>query len=146
MVVALYALMANSPSNNHHSQSLHAQPTSDARALDVLFDVLADSRRRYALECLSESQTPMALADLADEVASRERERPVPDVPAEEVKQVYTSLCHVHIPKMADASIVEYTQERDMVVLTPESEHVEPFVEFATTDEQPATDSGGRVH
>lgn len=127
--------MANSPSNNHHSQSLHAQPTSDAHALDALFDVLADPRRRYALKCLREFRTPMALADLAGEVASREQERPVPDVPAEEVKQVYLSLYHSHVPKMADANIVKYTQEQDMVVLTPESEHVEPFVEFATTDE-----------
>lgn len=135
--------MANSPSNNQSSQSPHARQTSDAHAVDVLFDVLADSRRRYTLECLCEFQTPMALADLAGEVASREQERPVPAIPAEEVKQVYTSLYHVHIPKMADANIVEYTREQDMVVLTPDSEQIEPFVEFATTDEQPAMDSDG---
>lgn len=135
MVLAFYTLMANSQSDNRDSQSLHSQPTSDAPALDVLFDVLADQRRRYTLECLREFRTPMALSDLADEVASREQERPVPDIPAEEVKQVYMSLYHVHIPKMADANIVEYTQEQDMVVLTPESEHVEPFIGLAPTDE-----------
>lgn len=134
MVIAFYTLMANSQSNNRDSQSFHSQSTSDAPALDVLFDVLADQRRRYALECLREFQTSMALPDLADEVASREQERPVPDIPAEEVKQVYMSLYHVHVPKMVDANIVEYTQEQDMVVLTPESEHVEPFIEVTTTD------------
>lgn len=127
--------MTNSQSDNRGSQSLYSQPTPDAHTLDVLFDVLADQRRRYALECLLEFRTPIALADLASEVASRELETPVPDIPAEEVKRVYISLYHSHVPKMADANIVEYTQEQDTVALSTEREHIEPFVGLAATDE-----------
>lgn len=127
--------MANSSSNHRDSGSLRAQSTPDAPPLDVLFEVLAHQRRRYTLACLRELETPIALADLANEVASREQGTPIPDAPAEEVKQVYTSLYHSHVPKMADANIVEYSREDDTVSLSTDTERVAPFIELATPNE-----------
>lgn len=134
-VVPSYRIMTDSPSSNSGGQSLDAQSTADASSLDALFDVLANQRRRYTLQCLRESQTPIALADLAGDVATREQGTPLPDIPVKEVKQVYLSLYHVHIPKLVEANIVEYTQERDVVRLATESDHAEPFIEFATANE-----------
>ncbi|AGB30511.1 hypothetical protein C488_07117 [Natrinema pellirubrum DSM 15624] len=81
------------------------------------FDVLSHHRRRYALQCLREYETPLALADLADEVAVREHDRPLPEISAEAVKRIYVSLYHTHVPKLADADYVRYSQERDEVAL-----------------------------
>ena len=121
-------VMTELPSKTSDAPTRTPQPTLDALTLDVLFDMLADQRRRVVLYCLCKYQTPMALADLADEVATREQEMPIPDIPAEEVKQVYLSLYHSHIPKLVETNVVEYTQERDLVALAENSEQVEPIL------------------
>lgn len=90
--------------------------TDQTRAtVNTLFQALGHHRRRYLLHCLREFDNPLALADAADEVAIREKERPITEISAEEVKQVYCSLYHAHVPKLEEARLVQYHQERDEV-------------------------------
>lgn len=91
---------------------------------DTLYEVLSDSRRRFVLACLDEYATPMALSDIADELAVREHGAPITEIEAEEVKSVYVSLYHVHVPKMEDAGLIEYSQEQDAVVLTESADEL----------------------
>lgn len=85
---------------------------------EIMFTVLSHERRRYALYCLRKYRTPMALADLADEVARLEHgTRPLTEISEEEVKRIYVDLYHSHVPKMEDANLLEYDQERDSVRL-----------------------------
>lgn len=93
--------------------------------INTIFNVIAHHRRRYALRELQRHEKPMALADLADEIAVRENEAAITDIPAEEVKRIYMSLYHTHIPKLAEASLVHYDQERDTVVLIEDAEQIE---------------------
>lgn len=95
---------------------------------DVLFDVLSDSRRRFVIACLREYATPMALGDLADELAIWEYDAEITEIPAAEVTSIYASLYHTHIPKMADAGVVEYSQERDAVTLAASSDELDSLV------------------
>lgn len=64
----------------------------------------------------------MALADLADEVAARENGTPITQTSAEEVKRIYISLYHTHVPKLEAADVVRYSQDQDMVALEAEFE------------------------
>ncbi|WP_049927264.1 DUF7344 domain-containing protein [Halopiger goleimassiliensis] len=96
------------------------------------FELLAHHRRRHALQCLREHDTPMALADLADEVAVREYDAALPDIDAEDVTRVYLSLYHTHVPKLADADCVRYSQAQDSVTLRASSaafEGLRPYLE-----------------
>lgn len=97
---------------------------------DVLFAVLADSRRRFVLACLDEYATPMALADVADELATWELDVAIAEVPATEVKTIYIALYHVHIPKMEAAGMVEYSQKRDAVRLTDDGEDLPELLDL----------------
>ncbi len=72
----------------------------------------------------------MTLPDLADEVAVRERGTTIAAIPGEEVKRVYMSLYHSHIPKLANADVVAYDQERDMVALAENAAHLAPHLEL----------------
>lgn len=74
----------------------------------------------------------MALADVADELAVRENEPETTDISAEEVTRIHTSLYHAHVPKLADAKIVEYGQDRDLVAPSENADRVEPILAFAT--------------
>ena len=74
-------------------------------------------RRRWTLRTLLAFDEPVTLPDLAEEVAIREVDRPITDIPGDRVKEIYLSLYHTHVPKLADAGLVEYEQEADLVAL-----------------------------
>nr|WP_123534074.1 hypothetical protein [Halosimplex salinum] len=57
----------------------------------------------------------LPLADLADEVARREYDAPVSDIPSEDVSKVYMALYHTHVPKLGDGGAVLYDQQSDVV-------------------------------
>lgn len=107
---------------------------SDSAPLDAIFDLLSNQRRRYALMCLSEHQS-LTLADLAEQVTSREQETSILEIPEEDVLRVYMSLWHAHIPKLAEADVVVYDQERDLVHLGPNAEFVERVIARSDGDD-----------
>ncbi|SEW22961.1 hypothetical protein SAMN05216285_3198 [Natrinema salifodinae] len=104
----------------------------DEQSFDVVFDLLANQRRRYVLRCLQKFEDRIALTDVADEIARWENETNHMDISEEEVERVATSLYHVHIPKLADADVVEYDQEQNVVALSKNAEQLEPFLVSVT--------------
>lgn len=102
---------------------------------DAAFETLADSRRRFVLVCLEEYATPMALSDVVDELATREHEASIAEVPPREVQSIYLSLYHKHIPQMVDTGVVEYSQERDAVVLTESGSELTSTVDLPAVNE-----------
>lgn len=105
----------------------------DNQALDTTFDLLANQRRRYILECLSDNTQPITLTDLAEDVAVHENERPLTEIPNETVQAISTSLSHAHIPKLADAGAVEHDSDQDLVS-TPETESLAEYFLFLGAD------------
>ncbi len=90
---------------------------SDAEAPpDAVFDVLANARRRTVVRMLM-THGDVALPDLADEVAVAEHDRPLTEIDGDAVQQVYLSLYHTHVPKLADVEFVAYDQDTDYVAL-----------------------------
>ena len=90
---------------------------SDAstEALDDAFALLADQRRRLLLTVMRSYDEELTLPDAAEEVAVRETGHNVANIPAEQVREVYLSLYHDHLPRLVDAGLLEYDQERDLV-------------------------------
>ena len=101
-----------------------------AESLDILFDTLANRRRRHVIHCLKEHGTPLALADVADEVATMESDSPITETSPEEVKRIYVSLYHTHVPKREDAGVVRYSQERYLVALVDEHDRLDEYESF----------------
>lgn len=79
----------------------------------------------------------MALADLSEEVAQLEdKKSTLTEIPAEDVQVVYMSLYHTHLPKMAEANVVEYDQDSDSVRLTNDFPQIEleEFIQAPKSD------------
>lgn len=93
--------------------------STDAQSLDTVFALLRDRRRRAALHVLAARTAPVALADLAAAVAARE---------AADADAVAEALHHVHLPKLADAGVVDY-DEADRIAALARTEDVAPFLE-----------------
>lgn len=100
---------------------------SEDPPLETVFDLLAHRRRREVVACLYEHGS-LALADLAEEIARLENDVPITEISAEEVKRVYMSLWHSHIPKLVDFGVVEYSQERDIVDLAENADAMKRYI------------------
>jgi len=96
---------------------------------DLTFELLSNGRRRQLLRCLLKYPNPVSLPDLADEVAVWEHGTSIDKISAEDVKRVYMSLYHLHVPKLVDAAVVRYDQERDEVWEARNIGHVAAYLD-----------------
>lgn len=86
-----------------------------AETVDEAFALLSDRRRRLLIEVMRTYDEAVTLPDAAEEVAIRETGHGVTNIPPERVTEVYLSLYHDHMPRLVDAGLLEYDQERDLV-------------------------------
>ena len=78
---------------------------------DLLFELLADRRRRHILQCLTDQPDGVAeFTDLVDAVVGHE-----PETDAGDRETVRTSLYHVHLPKLAEAGVIDYDTRSEAV-------------------------------
>lgn len=93
----------------------------------TIFELLANDRRRYVLQYLSQAVGAVRVSDLADQLALWEGTHTY-----ERYERICTSLVHVHVPKLADVGVVRYVQERDAVELLEPADQLVPYLELAT--------------
>ncbi len=107
-------------------------PISDG-GLDAVFGALATERRRSVVRCLDEHGSPLALDVLAELLADAERSATAADPDPTVADEIYTSLYHVHVPKLVDAGIVEYDRQGDTVERAENTETAIGFLESPDT-------------
>ena len=90
------------------------EPSADI-SLDEVFTILSNSRRRHVVDLLAESGGETAFRALTDGVASREADGPVG---YDQRKRVYVSLRQSHLPRLADAGVIEYDPDRGTIEAT----------------------------
>ncbi|WP_327053223.1 DUF7344 domain-containing protein [Halomicrococcus gelatinilyticus] len=101
----------------------------DALSRDVAFEILTNPRRRYAMAYLRSQDEPVPIGELAEAVAAWERDTSVELVSSKERKSVYTSLYQTHLPKMADAGVVDYDRHRGRVALADRAEELDDYLD-----------------
>ena len=91
-------------------------------SLDVAFDVLADGRRRAVLSFLQDGGRA-DLQELAAHVTATDSA--VPD------GRAAATLHHLHLPKLADAGVINYDSEQRTAVANDSIRRLEPYLEWA---------------
>lgn len=86
---------------------------------DATLEALADDRRRIAVDCLPAPGEPVALADLARDVAVRESDDSFDEISDERLASVERTLYHVHLPKLDDADLVAFDANARTVERAP---------------------------
>lgn len=75
---------------------------------DLVADAMSDRLRRRILSILQDVEARLSLADLARELERREADGPASDVHWEQIRQFHLVLYHTHVPKLADAGLVDF--------------------------------------
>ncbi|WP_435155716.1 DUF7344 domain-containing protein [Haladaptatus sp. DFWS20] len=107
---------------------------------DALFDALASRRSRYILHHLRREETPVTLADIVDTVAAWEMDKSIDLVSDEHRKNVYMSLQHTQLPKLAMAGLVQYDDDRDLVDTGVHSEQADAYLDIAISRDDAVPD------
>ncbi|RQG91217.1 hypothetical protein EA462_04295 [Natrarchaeobius halalkaliphilus] len=98
------------------SATLRAEMTP---SLDLVFDLLSNRRRRYALYCLYDQPDDAAtIEDVTETVVSLETRDTGPEPRSEideQKRQIRTELQHVHLPKLENAGVLEHDQRSGTV-------------------------------
>ena len=99
----------------------HTLADENAADVSAAFDLLSNARRRGVLYAVSRSG-PVTVAELAERIAAWQDGNHSP-------KEVRTSLVHAHLPKLADAGVVDYDHERGIVEPAEGADDLEPYLE-----------------
>jgi DNA-binding transcriptional ArsR family regulator len=118
-----------------HPQLVGDEPEPEQLTKDTVFSVLSNQRRRRVLRCLRDEPDGSNIRELSRRIAAWENEVPVDEVTYKQRKRVYTSLHQTHLPKLADAHVIDYDRDRGTVALT---DHAATLDDFLTASDAPS--------
>ncbi|MFB6075092.1 MAG: hypothetical protein ABEJ89_08775 [Haloarculaceae archaeon] len=89
---------------------------------------MSSPRRRYVIYYLREEGGPVELTTLAEHVAAWENDTTVEELDSQDRKRVYVSLYQTHIPRLAEAGVVEYDQDTGDVALASRADQIDSYI------------------
>jgi len=96
-------------------------------SLDEAFDALGDPKRRQILEYLDFEAGTVSVDELATYIVRRETE-PGHEAPSSQRRRRAESrLRHLHLPKLADCGMIDWSIEPETVTLTDDGREVIAF-------------------
>ncbi|WP_158057765.1 DUF7344 domain-containing protein [Halorussus halophilus] len=113
--------------------------TADSRnvARETVFEMLSNRRRRHVVHYLLRESGTVELRTLSRNVAAWENDKQVERVTSEERRRVYNALQQSHLPKMADAGVVQYDAARSTVAAAEDLDELQIYLEVVPGKEIP---------
>lgn len=93
---------------------------------DAVLDLCSKKHRRIVLAVLAEQQRSLTVDDLTKAIVKHNHHTPLTKVSSETITQIKISLYHCHIPKLADAGLIEFDADRELVEPNEACEQIEP--------------------
>jgi hypothetical protein len=95
---------------------------------DELFHLLQNQRRRRVLLYLQGTDSEVNMRDVAEQVAAWENDTTVEALSSDERQRVYIALYQSHLPKLDDADVLSYNQQRGIVERTPLADQLDTYL------------------
>lgn len=105
--------------------------------LNRLFDLLSEERRRYAFYHLEQTDDPVSVEELAEQVAEWETDGPPESIPAKKYDRIELELYHQDLPKASEEPYVRYNPDTMMVELTGAPPELDAVIHVARVIERP---------
>lgn len=105
------------------------EPAAQSLALDEIFEILKNERRRMVLEYLLEAEGTVEIGELSEALAARENDKSVREITSVERKRVYVGLYQVHLPKMDSMGIVDFNKSRGTIEARANIHRLTPYMD-----------------
>ncbi|MFC6989124.1 hypothetical protein ACFQJD_11155 [Haloplanus sp. GCM10025708] len=102
--------------------------------------MLSNQRRRYVLKYLKSDPGPVRIRDLSQQIAAWENDVDASELNYKQRKRVYTSLHQTHLPKLDDAGVVDYDQDRGTIELAERAAELDIYLEVVSEHDIPWCD------
>lgn len=109
-------------------------------ALDRVFDLLREERRRYALYYLEAESGAVRVEELAETVAEWENDPDDGGAPWSERERVELTLQHNHLPKASEVEFIEYDADEEVVRASGTPHEYDAVITVARLIERPESD------
>ena len=86
-----------------------------ALELDTVLDICEHKYRRVVLAVLEDQHQSVPINDLTNAIVEHNHHMPLAEASSETVTEIQTALHHIHLPKLAEAGLIEYDSERQVV-------------------------------
>lgn len=116
-------------------------PSDHSLSMDDTFHILQNERRRRVLQYLSNTEGPVNMRDIAEQVAAWEHDTTVQQLTSDQRQRVYIALYQSHLPKLADFDLITYNRSRGVVERTPLADQVAHYLNGADDSERAAADT-----
>ena len=101
---------------------------------DGVFDILQNDRRRMVIHALASDDSGIPVDRLAQRIAVRETDDD--DPPERAYKSAYVGLQQTHVPKLVDAEVVWFDEEKGLLYPGPRFEDVAAYLDPQTAHKQ----------
>ncbi|QLG27910.1 ArsR family transcriptional regulator [Halorarum halophilum] len=102
---------------------------------DRILRLVTDARNRAILSALDGAAGPLHVEELAERLVARESAVFEPSAHGEELERVLITLHHNRLPKLADAGLVEYDRDGNVVSAVDHTTADPEWLEFEMLDE-----------
>lgn len=104
--------------------------------LDAILQVTKNQRRRRILRYLEPEDGPVAIGDIAEQLAQQEYDCPNGGPTSTQRKRMYVGIYQGHLPKLDQMGVIEFDKEGRTAELGLHGGRVVRFMNRATGDEQ----------
>ena len=102
---------------------------------DEIFHLLQNERRRMVLRYLRDTDGPVRMRDVAEQVAAWEHDTTVEELTSTQRQRVYIPLYQSHLSKLDEAGLIDYQQNRGIVERKPLADRVDQYLQLESTDD-----------
>lgn len=94
---------------------------SNAPDLDTMLNICGHKHRRIVLATLVNQQQSLSIDDLTNAILKYNHHLPRTEIDDETAKRIHVGLYQVHLPKLAEAGVIQYDPERKVAELTAQA-------------------------
>lgn len=109
-------------------------PSSPELTEDQIFHILQNERRRNVLRYLQDTDEPVRMRDVAEQVGAWEHDTTVEALTSDQRQRVYIPLYQSHLPKLDSEGIIDYQQSRGIVERRPAAAQLDPYLSVDSED------------
>lgn len=108
-------------------------------SLDEIFDLLSKERRRYVLYYLDQAEGKVSLDELVKQIHDWETAPSDDSVPSDAYEDIVISLEHNHLPKIEDATHIEFQREDQQIRVSDLSSESGVLLSVSKALDQPSS-------
>jgi hypothetical protein len=115
---------------DHETDKEDAAAQNQELSKSEVFELLSADRRQAVLLYLNGTDGTADLGELSEHIASQECGCRRAELSSQQRKRVYVGLYQCHLPKMADAGVIDYDSDRGTVALNDRAERLLDYLYF----------------